>query len=137
MGLISTRGVYGLSAVYELSILNSEYPVQIKEISERASIPQNYLEQLLVVLKKAGIVKSVRGAHGGYLLGKDASDILVGDVLKALEGDLDFCDVRVKNTVLNAFWGDVTKKFHTALGVSITDLAEYQQLLGQEYTYDI
>ncbi len=71
MSLISTKGTYGLSAMYELSLAKSDKPMQIKDISKKANIPQNYLEQLLVVLRRAELVVSVRGAQGGYFLARN------------------------------------------------------------------
>ena len=77
MPLISTKGVYGLAAIYELSKHKDDTPMQIKDISANASIPQNYLEQLLSKLRRADLVKSVRGARGGYTLAKsDARNFL-------------------------------------------------------------
>ena len=88
MSLLSTKGMYGLSAMYQLFLSKTNKPLQIKEISARAEIPQNYLEQLLILLRQAGLVSSVRGAYGGYLLAKNAQDILIKDILIALEGNL-------------------------------------------------
>ncbi len=69
MPLISTKGgVYGLTAMHELSKHEPDSPMQIKEICSNAKIPQNYLEQLLSKLRKAELVRSVRGAKGGYIL---------------------------------------------------------------------
>ena len=70
MPLISTKGVYGLTAMYELSKHQEDSPMQIKDISANANIPQNYLEQLLSKLRRAELVKSIRGARGGYILAK-------------------------------------------------------------------
>jgi len=64
-------------------------PVQIHAIAERQQIPEDYLRQLLVQLRLAGLVKSVRGPHGGYLLAKAATAITMGEVLDVLEGPLD------------------------------------------------
>lgn len=63
-------------------------PVSISSISARQDLSVTYLEQLLAKLRKAGLVKSIRGAQGGYVLTKDASEISVGEILRALEGDL-------------------------------------------------
>ena len=68
---------------------SEEEAVSIQSISERQSISESYLEQLVRLLKKAGLVKSVRGAGGGYMLAKPISQISVGEVLRALEGNLD------------------------------------------------
>ena len=103
MSLLSTKGMYGLSAMYELSLIKSEKPTQIKDISERAKIPQNYLEQLLVILRRAELVKSVRGAHGGYFLARSADDILVKDIFIALEGDLIVTQQSIDNPALELF----------------------------------
>ena len=87
MPLISTKGVYGLTAMYELSKYQEDSPMQIKEISANANIPQNYLEQLLSKLRRAELVKSIRGARGGYILAKSAKEIKIVDILIALEED--------------------------------------------------
>lgn len=85
---LSTKGRYGLRALVDLAVYSEERPVSISEIAKRQDISIRYLEQLLAKLKKAGIIRSVRGAQGGYLLAKDTEEISVGDVLRALEGDL-------------------------------------------------
>ena len=64
-------------------------PVSINSIAARQNISERYLEQLVALLRKAGLVKSIRGATGGYILAKDAAEISVGDILRALEGSLE------------------------------------------------
>lgn len=86
---ISTKGRYGLRAFIDLACYGAEEPVSISSISARQEISERYLEQLMAKLKKAGLVKSIRGAGGGYRLAKDAAEVSVGDVLRALEGDLN------------------------------------------------
>ncbi len=86
---LSTRGRYGLRAMIDLARFSESTPVSISAIAERQDISERYLEQLVGLLKKAGLVKSVRGALGGYVLARDMEDISVGDVLRALEGSLD------------------------------------------------
>lgn len=85
---LSTKGRYGLRALVDLAAYSEERPVSISEIAKRQDISIRYLEQLLAKLKKAGIVKSIRGAQGGYLMAKNAEEVSVGDVLRILEGDL-------------------------------------------------
>lgn len=68
---------------------DEESPVSITSISARQDISERYLEQLMSMLKKAGLVRSIRGAGGGYVLAKDMTDISVGDILRALEGSLE------------------------------------------------
>ena len=137
MALISTKGTYGLSAMYELSLIKSEKPTQIKEISERAKIPQNYLEQLLVILRRAELVKSVRGAHGGYFLARNASDILVKDILIALEGNLSITGQGVENPVLELFYKENNKKLEGLFDISLSKLQEYQDRLTNQLNYSI
>ena len=86
---LSTKGRYGLRAIIDLARYSENEPVSISSISARQDISERYLEQLVALLKKAGLVKSIRGASGGYVLAKDMSEISVGDVLRALEGDLE------------------------------------------------
>lgn len=85
---LSTKGRYGLKAMFDLALFGGETPVSLTAISERQHITVNYLEQLIAPLRKAGLVKSVRGAQGGYLLAKPASEITVADILFTLEGSL-------------------------------------------------
>lgn len=86
---LSTKGRYGLRAMIDLA-LNSEdgNAVSIQSVSERQNISESYLEQLVRKLRTEGLVISVRGAGGGYELARPASQISVGDVLRALEGSI-------------------------------------------------
>ena len=86
--IISTKGRYGLRAMFVLALQQHEGPVSIKYIAEDQAISETYLEQLFSKLRKSGLVRSVRGAQGGYQLEKPPKDISVGDILKALEGPL-------------------------------------------------
>ena len=86
---LSTKGRYGLRAIIDLARYSEEEPVSISSIAARQDISERYLEQLVALLKKAGLVKSIRGASGGYVLNKKAEEISVGDVLRALEGSLE------------------------------------------------
>lgn len=86
---LSTKGRYGLRALIDLARYSENEPVSITNISDRQGISERYLEQLMSLLKKGGLVKSVRGAGGGYVLAKELEEISVGDVLRALEGNLE------------------------------------------------
>ena len=85
---LSTKGRYGLRAMVDLAVTCEEGPVPIQAIAKRQDLSEKYLEQLLGMLKKAGLVKSIRGNQGGYQIAGDTADISVGDILRALEGDL-------------------------------------------------
>ena len=85
---LSTKGRYGLRAMIDLAQFSEQEAVSISSISQRQSISESYLEQLVAKLRKAGLVMSTRGAQGGYRLARPADTISVGDVLRALEGNL-------------------------------------------------
>jgi Rrf2 family protein len=86
---LSTKGRYGLRAMIDMARYSEEEPVSISSIAVRQGISEGYLEQLVSLLKKAGLVKSIRGAGGGYILARAMDDISVGDILRALEGSLE------------------------------------------------
>jgi Rrf2 family transcriptional regulator, cysteine metabolism repressor len=83
---ISAKGEYAIKAMLDLSMHESEGLVSIQEIASRQAIPQRYLEQVLLQLKRAGLLASKRGASGGYHLARSPEDITVGEVLRAVEG---------------------------------------------------
>ncbi len=86
---ISTRGQYGLRALVDLAIYASSGPIPLSSIASRQNLSLGYLEQVFSSLRKAGLVRSVKGAQGGYTLADSGSNITVGDALRALEGDLN------------------------------------------------
>lgn len=86
---LTTKGRYGLRALIDLAVHESDGAVSIQSIAGRQGISESYLEQLIRVLRQDGLVGSVRGAGGGYHLAKAANEISVGDVLRSLEGGID------------------------------------------------
>ncbi len=89
---LSTKGRYGLRAIVDLAMNSQDEAVALSSIAERQNISISYLEQLIAKLRKAGLVNSIRGAQGGYILAKDSKEISVGDILRALEGNLNPVD---------------------------------------------
>lgn len=85
---LSSRGHYGLMAITYLAQKASDGPIPIKVIASAEEIPEQYLEQIFADLRRAGLVTSVRGARGGYKLGHPPEQINVGQVVKALEGEI-------------------------------------------------
>lgn len=85
---LSTKGRYGLRALIDLAVYSTEEAVSIQSIAKRQNISDRYLEQLMGKLRRAGLVVSVRGAGGGYRLARPSGEISVGEVLRALEGNL-------------------------------------------------
>ena len=90
---LSTKGRYALRAMIELALHNDGSVVSVGEISRNQEITSLYVEQLMMTLKRAGLVESIRGCAGGYRLLKKPSEITAGDVIKILEGYIDpvFC----------------------------------------------
>ena len=89
---LSTKGRYGLRAAVDLALFSKEGPISISTIAAREGLSESYLEQLFAKLKKAGLISSIRGINGGYQLAKPAGEISVGDVLRALEGEMVVVD---------------------------------------------
>ncbi len=137
MPLISTKGIYGLSAMYELSKHDINTPMQTKDICQNAKIPQNYLEQLLSKLRKAKLVKSIRGAKGGYTLANTPENILVKDILIVLEGDLKIIDNRLENPILNIFFDEIKNSTKELFELSLAKLDEYQDRYNDFLHYNI
>jgi Rrf2 family transcriptional regulator, cysteine metabolism repressor len=90
---ISAKGEYAIRALLDLAVHHGEGLVPIQEVARRQSIPQRYLEQVLLLLKRAGILESKRGSAGGYQLVRSPAGISVGDVLRAVEGRVTALDV--------------------------------------------
>jgi len=104
-------------------VLNSNGDhVSLINIAERQDISKNYLEQVFSTLRKAGIVKSVKGAQGGYILANPASTILVGDILRALEGSLSVVGERaetetnnIENCIKINVWDQIDHKINEVI----------------------
>ncbi|MFV0481201.1 MAG: RrF2 family transcriptional regulator [Campylobacteraceae bacterium] len=137
MAFITTKGVYGLAAMYELSCGDGVTPMQIKNIATKANIPYNYLEQLLNQLRRAGLINSVRGAKGGDLLANTPDKMLSYDILVAVEGELLFADYTLENKVLGLFFEDVQKNIEKILKTPLSDFNKYESILLDALNYSI
>jgi Rrf2 family protein len=89
---ISTRGRYGTRMMLDLAAHHDQGPTPLREIAKRQDLSVKYLEQLIIPLKAAGYIRSVRGARGGYTLAKKPDKISIGQVIKVLEGGLSLVD---------------------------------------------
>jgi Rrf2 family protein len=85
---LSTKGRYGLMAMSQLALEDGSGPISLKYIAEKQNLSESYLEQLFSTLRKNGLLESVRGSQGGYMLTRKPADITVGQILRALEGEL-------------------------------------------------
>ncbi len=128
---LSTKTRYGTRILIELAINIDKGAVQVSKIAASQKIPVKYLEQILRLLKLAGIVKSVRGPKGGHLLVKKPEDISLGQIVRLFEGQADLvecvtspekCDMSSECLVRNA-WYEATNVLYEKLdGISIADL---------------
>lgn len=89
---LSTKGRYGVKAVFELALNYGSEHVPLKAIADKQNISEHYLEQLFAQLRKAGIVKSIRGAYGGYALSRPPAQITAYDIIRVLEGTIEVSD---------------------------------------------
>lgn len=89
---LSTKGRYGVKAMFELALHFGEEPVSIKTIAEKQDISDYYLEQLFAGLRRAKLIKSIRGAQGGYILSRHPKDITVAEILNVLEGPIEISE---------------------------------------------
>jgi len=131
---ISTKGVYGVAAMYTLAQSPSNRLMQIKEIAASTQISHGYLEQILSTLKKSDLVVSIRGANGGYRLSHDASEITVLDIVESLEGKLFVPTQSVgASTVLDSFWADIQERVRREFSMQLSELDSAYQT----YFYEI
>ncbi|MBE5935421.1 MAG: Rrf2 family transcriptional regulator [Lachnospiraceae bacterium] len=140
---LSTKSRYGLKAILDIALYAGDGTVSISEISDRTKISVNYLEQLIPKLRKAELVSSIRGAWGGYKLAKSAKNISVGDILRALEGDLALVNC-VNDDNLNAcevsgicvtkyVWQKVNESIiNTVDNMMLSDLVEQSHSIDPE-----
>ena len=136
---ISTKGQYGLRALIDLAQYSEDEPISISSIAARQNISERYLEQLMAMLKKANLVKSIRGASGGYFLAKPGSKISVGDVLRALEGNIEpvECAAYQPEEVCEAADSCVTKYVWQKINESINQTVDeimIEQLVAESKT---
>ncbi|WP_172193992.1 cysteine metabolism transcriptional regulator CymR [Saccharibacillus qingshengii] len=89
---ISTKGRYGLTIMMELAARYGEGPTSLKSIAEKNSLSEHYLEQLIAPLRNGGLVKSIRGAYGGYILSRDPDTVTAGEIIRVLEGPISVVD---------------------------------------------
>ena len=133
--VLSTRSRYGLRAMFDLALNYGSGPVALKTVAERQKLPEPYLEQIVIGLRKARLLRGVRGAQGGYILTQPPEKITVGDVIRALEttiapancagdGDgpecelADFCPSR-------AVWAKIGESINNAMdGITLADMIE-------------
>jgi len=121
---ISTKGRYGTRAMIDIGENYGKGPVPLRRLAERQCISIKYMEQIIPLLKASGLIRSTRGARGGYVLARDPKKISLADIIQALEGswslvdcidDPTLCD-RTKECVTFEIWHDIHQAIHHILG---------------------
>ena len=133
---ISTRGSYAMEAVMAMALQPADHPVSIREISERTQISDNYLEQIFTLLRKSGIILSSRGAYGGYRLARPASQITVGEVLRATEKTISPVLCVEKPALCIKSMKCVTRNVWCKLLKAITDTVDHIYLADLVLAFD-
>ncbi|MCQ6266393.1 Rrf2 family transcriptional regulator [Fictibacillus sp. WQ 8-8] len=125
---ISTKGRYGLTIMMALAKKFGEGPVALKLIAKEHSLSEHYLEQLISPLRNAGLVKSIRGAYGGYVLAQDAKTITAGDIIRVLEGPISPVEVMDdEEPAKRDLWIKIRDAVKDVLdNTTLDDLANYQ-----------
>lgn len=139
---VSTKGRYGLRAMVDLAVYANGDHVALYSIAERQGISINYLEQVFSILKKAGLVRSVKGAGGGYILSASPATLKVGTILRVLEGNLSVIDEKaegagedktgVQNCIKVNVWDKMNKSLNELVDtITLEELAEnYKKICG-------
>lgn len=144
---LSTKSRYGVRAIFDIAYHSGGLPTQIKDISKRQEITPRYLEQIFQKLKRAGIVKSIRGPKGGYYLARKPEKIAVSDVIRAMEESIDpvFCSRpgkrkrcrRESNCVAQVVWREAGERLTGYLdSVTIEKMCRLAKELGIEKQLD-
>ena len=141
---ISTKGRYALQLMLDLATYNTGEPVSLKDVSRRQDISEKYLEQIISILNKGGLVRSIRGAQGGYLLKKDPKDYTVGMILRLTEGDLapvacvssendDVCGQK-DSCVTIRIWQQINDAVNGVIDhITLADMLQWQSELSDQY----
>jgi len=137
MKIFSKKVRYGLAALFELAKNYNMGFIQIKDIASAQNIPQNYLEQLLSILKKAGLVESMRGSQGGYKLSKPAEKIKIIDIIEVLDGPLIISETSRSNDILNIYWNQIETQFTNLFNDTLEKLVNEETKLNERLHFQI
>lgn len=134
---VSAKCTYSIHALYELALSYGKSSMNIKEIANAQEIPEDYLRQLLVVLKKAGLVESTRGVDGGYSLAKPPAVITIREIIESLEGPIKLINTLSDDPILANFWTESDNAVRDIFNVTLGDLVVEKQKIDRTITYYI
>jgi len=126
-----------MAALYQLSLLKNGERLKIREIAQRADAPQKFLEQILLELKKNGVLNSTKGANGGYVLAKTMEKITLKEVITILENNAFDGICQTNNDILKMFWEEKQKEIVEVLDTPLSILNTYQEKINKNFNYII
>ncbi|MEN2765891.1 cysteine metabolism transcriptional regulator CymR [Ornithinibacillus xuwenensis] len=131
---ISTKGRYGLTIMIELARNYGEGPIPLKSIAKDNDLSEHYLEQLASPLRNAGLIKSIRGAYGGYILPREPKEISAGDIIRVLEGPIALVEgIEDEEPAKQALWKRVTEAVREVLDTTtLEDLINHEKDTQQD-----
>jgi Rrf2 family protein len=133
---ISTRGRYGIRLLIDLAEHATESHVALSSVAERQNISVRYLEQVVIILRRAGFIRSIKGASGGYSLAMPPQDINIGEVLRVLEGDMLVIDPPIPGTQETKFQRCIRTKVYNHLNQRIAGVIDKKTLASVVGTVD-
>jgi Rrf2 family transcriptional regulator, cysteine metabolism repressor len=142
----STKGRYGLKAMFDLATHHGNGPITLKNIAQRQDISEHYLEQLIATLRRAELVKSVRGAQGGYMLNHPPEEITVGEIIRSLEGPVGPADCVIdadsdecrnqESCVTRLVWARIQESVNDVIdSTTLADMLEDQERINNKKNY--
>ncbi len=129
---LSTKSRYSLRAMLHLALYQKDSVIMAREIAEQQNLPENYLEQLMLSLRRAGLVSAMRGSRGGYLLARPPEAITLANIVEAVEGSLSIADCSdvpnccavPETCALKDVFDEINSKLYGAFsGITLSDLA--------------
>ena len=119
---ITTKGRYGLTFMLELARNYGNGPISLKKIATQNGLSDAYLEQLATPLREASLVKSVRGAYGGYTLGRHPKEVKTGEIIRVLEGPISLVEnIETEEAAKQALWLKMTAAIRHVLDTTSLD----------------
>ncbi|MFK5881326.1 MAG: Rrf2 family transcriptional regulator [Sulfurospirillum sp.] len=134
---ITSKTVYAVAALYQLGSCEKNQTLKIKEIAAKAKIPQRFLEQILLELRKNRVLASIKGAHGGYKLAKPLEEIKLSEIISILENDISSDICKTNNSVLKLFWSNVQSNLNTVFDTPLSEFKRCEEKINQIVNFSI
>ena len=140
---LSTKITYGVRALFDIAYHSCGTPAKVNDIARRQGISPRYIEQIFIKFKKAGLIETVRGPKGGYLLARAPEELTLGDIIRAVEGDIELVSCKPdghgegmecsmsKECVTAPIWSDLNNRVSTFFdSITVKDLCDRGKSLG-------